>query len=658
MNVLRRYIEKVRPDYIPETYTKEDALDRQALINKSDKKMLPIGLWLFFLRMEGRYKVWLIFLGLLSLFNAVISTSSYALVITTVFYTFRSDIPVELGSLSVVGYIQGIFEFFGIAFRERYLVIVTLTILTVDTLLKLFQNILSGRFLSLHAHVNRVALNNSIVNASWLFFLKKDHSNITHASINMVNRYQSLVAFYPNFLRSASLLIISLIATFYISWQFSLLVAGFSIFTIPLLSIPIRKIRALGNNLNSVDAGFMKEINQSYTNSKLIKASGHEKRAAKRLMETSAGALKIRNRVTSVEGISFLLTTLSTNFVLFTGLVIAGIYLPITPDQLGLSAILLYRFQNGLNALLGSFQSVGFHFATANKFDNMRAEAALHGETSGSYRFESLKSHLEFHKVYFSYPSSDEENNEAVLNGLSLKIPRGKIVALVGGSGAGKTTIIDLALGLMPPTDGYISIDGRNFKEYDVKSWRTHISYVSQGSILFRDTVLNNLRWFRPDASLEDVKEAARLALASNFIDRLPAGYDTVVGGVQNIGLSGGQRQRIAIARAMLSNQNFFILDEATSELDVKTEAAVHRNIINKHKDATILLAAHRLVTTMSADIVYVLANGKVEESGAPRELIEQKGIYYSYWKIAMTHRKESSDEYSIDSLLSAVGIK
>ncbi|MBU3100966.1 MULTISPECIES: ABC transporter ATP-binding protein [Clostridium] len=233
---------------------------------------------------------------------------------------------------------------------------------------------------------------------------------------------------------------------------------------------------------------------------------------------------------------------------------------------------------------------------------------------------------FELHNVSFSY-GKDNKTSDNVLNDISLVIPKGKTVALVGSSGSGKSTLFKLLLGFHTTTQGEVRLFGKNIMEWDIEKARKNISYVAQETYLFEGTVAQNIAYGKPDASFNEIIQAAEKAYAHDFIMSMPEGYQTVLS-ERGTNISGGQKQRIAIARAFLKDAPIFLLDEMTSALDVESEKLIQKAIENYSERKTVILIAHRLSTIINADEIYVLSHGIIAENGTHEGLLEKKGVY------------------------------
>ncbi|KAJ3374879.1 ATP-binding cassette, sub-B (MDR TAP), member 8 [Allomyces arbusculus] len=247
--------------------------------------------------------------------------------------------------------------------------------------------------------------------------------------------------------------------------------------------------------------------------------------------------------------------------------------------------------------------------------------------TRGGQTLPSLRGDIEFSNVAFAYPARADQ---VVLNNFNLAVPAGTVVALCGSSGSGKTTVVSLLERFYDPRFGKVLLDGVNIRDLDPTWLREQIGYIAQQPALFSSSIRENIRYGRPDATDEEVEEAAKLANAHEFISHFPSGYETVVG-ERGTALSGGQRQRIAIAAAILKNPRVLILDEATSALDNQSERLVQEALDRLMKGRTVLVIAHRLTTIQNADLIVLMGKpqGKILEMGTHAQLMARRGAYY-----------------------------
>jgi ATP-binding cassette subfamily B protein len=259
--------------------------------------------------------------------------------------------------------------------------------------------------------------------------------------------------------------------------------------------------------------------------------------------------------------------------------------------------------------------------AVERVFDILDAEPEV-DEKKGEI-LPKIDGKIEFKNVNFSF-----DRTKKVLTDINLTIEPGDIVGIVGTTGSGKTTLVNLLMRFYDNYEGEILLDGHNIKDLDMEFYRSQIGYVQQEAMLFRDTVFNNIAYSKPNSSVEEVINAADIANAHEFIARQPDGYDSMLG-ERGIGLSGGERQRVSIARAVLKNPSLMIFDEATASVDSETENLIQEAIDRLIKGRTTLMIAHRLSTLRKANKIIVVDQGKIIENGTPEELLALKGKYY-----------------------------
>jgi subfamily B ATP-binding cassette protein MsbA len=272
-------------------------------------------------------------------------------------------------------------------------------------------------------------------------------------------------------------------------------------------------------------------------------------------------------------------------------------------------------------AISDSFSNIHSGIAAGERVLALIDEKPAITDKPGASEIKEFNKGIEFKNVSFAY------GERQVLNNVNFTIPKGKTVALVGPSGGGKSTLMDLVPHFMEPQSGEILIDGENINNYTSHSLRSLLGVVNQESILFNDSIFNNIAFGKTNITKDEVIAAAKIANAHNFIIETEQSYETNIGD-RGTKLSGGQRQRICIARAVLNNPPIMLLDEATSALDTESEKLVQDALNNLMKNRTSLIIAHRLSTIQNADIIIVLESGQIVEQGTHLELLENNGLY------------------------------
>lgn len=301
----------------------------------------------------------------------------------------------------------------------------------------------------------------------------------------------------------------------------------------------------------------------------------------------------------------------------------------ITPGTLVIMFTYTYTITNQFNFISRGLQRFNVAFGDASGMTSVLDEPRLVADEPNAKPLKVTAGDIDFIDLNFWY--TDGNAKTKVFDNFNLHIPAGQRVGLVGRSGAGKTTLTKLLLRLSDIQEGEILIDGQNVAKGTQQSLRRQVAYVPQEALLFHRTIAENIAYARPDASMDEIREAARQANALEFIERLPQGFDTVTG-ERGIKLSGGQRQRIAIARAMLADAPILVLDEATSALDSESEKLVQDALEKLMQGRTSIVVAHRLSTVASLDRIVVLDQGKIVEDGPHAELIAQGGEYAQLW--------------------------
>jgi subfamily B ATP-binding cassette protein MsbA len=279
-------------------------------------------------------------------------------------------------------------------------------------------------------------------------------------------------------------------------------------------------------------------------------------------------------------------------------------------------------FNNSFQQALGASQEI---FRFIDEEDDVQ-------EKPDAITLPAFRDHVRFENVSFSYAGTNGPEAE-ILHNVNLETRAGEVVAIVGSSGAGKTTLVNLIPRFFDVSSGAVKLDGHDIRDLTLASLRAQIGVVTQETILFNDTVRNNVAYGQPHVTEEAVIEAAKAALAHDFILRLPEGYDTMIG-ERGLRLSGGERQRIAIARALLKNAPILILDEATSSLDTESEALVQGALQNLISGRTVFVIAHRLTTVRHADRIVVLEGGHIADSGTHEDLLTRLGTYRKLYEL------------------------
>ncbi len=472
---------------------------------------------------------------------------------------------------------------------------------------------------------------------------------ILRLSFSCVNRYRlgDLVeyaktpsTFIPPFMdainkliNSGALLIASLVLMLKIAPLLTLitwgLFAGFFMIQKNIIQIIVRHSSAL--SIHATEFG--KLVIQILENLRLVHVYQRQKYLEKDLSVVLGSVAQASRDLYfwhhSIPSVNELIAMICMGSVLVSGIFILDYKSPSDISCLFTFLILAYRGSTRMQALVSAVSSMAVHFGPILRLRAILSDDEKEYLPVSGAAFESLKENIVFRSVSLCYAP----NLPYALKDLSFTLPLGKITAIVGPSGAGKTSVIDLLTRLYEPTGGEILVNGVPFSHFDLGSWREALGVVSQECMVFNDTVESNIRFGFENASYQDIVDAATLSGAHEFIMRMKEGYRTQLG-ERGYKLSGGEIQRISFARALLRKPNFLILDEATSQLDSKTEQTIQQALEMFSHHRTVLIVAHRLSTVTCADQILYIDGGQLMESGTHQQLLARRGRYADLWEI------------------------
>lgn len=482
----------------------------------------------------------------------------------------------------------------------------------------------------------RNRLYDTILRRSISFFSRNSTGTLVSTVVNDVDKIQvTLTIALAEFLQQLFTLIFLIGAVIVLGHKLAWVLLIFVPFVVVSAGKIGRRVRTTTRKGQDKLADIQNILHESIAGNRIVKAFGMEKWESSRFQSAARKLFRANLRSVVVQSVSSplmdIIGALAIALLLWVGRtqINSGAMTPGVFIAFIIAVFRLYDpvrkmafFNNSFQQALGASQEI---FRVIDEEDDIQ-------EKPGALAIPAFRDRVRFENVTFSYTGAGGCEPE-ILRNINLETHAGEIVAIVGSSGAGKSTLVHLIPRFFDVTSGAIKIDGHDIREVTLASLRAQIGIVTQETILFNDTVRNNIAYGQPNVTAEAVTQAAKAALAHDFILRLPEGYNTIIG-EKGLRLSGGERQRIAIARALLKNAPILILDEATSALDTESESLVQSALQNLISGRTVFVIAHRLTTVRHADRIVVLEGGQITDSGTHEDLLTRLGTYRKLYEL------------------------
>jgi len=568
----------------------------------------------------SRYRWHIVALTVFGFLSAILEGIGINAVIPLVsFFTGGGDTATDF----ITKTIQGLFSFFSIPFKFSYLLGFILILFVFRAISVVVFGYIRGWIgADFLGKESEEVLRRTLL-SSWAFSLKQKLGTMHNTLVRDIQQSGSLLSSVAQIIQSFSGFLMYLLVAINISPTMTLYTLVGGAVLLFFLRPFLRRTQHIGEQSAKVEKQFAQFLTEHIIGMKSIKASGVERSAI------SYGSAHIRLlRHLSIQ--QALMRSASNSFFQPISIVLVVVLYVLTyqtPEfsiiSFAASLYLIQKIFTYLESGQNALQMVNELVPYAQNIAASKHTLDLHRESSSGDAPFVFKKEIVFKDISFSY-----DDNKMILKDIDFPIRAGETIGLIGPSGAGKTSVVDLLLRLFKPNKGSILLDGIPSESITLSEWRQHIGYVSQDVFLLNNTIEENIRFYNKELTIEKIKNAAKQANIYDFIIGLPEGFKTITGD-RGVMLSGGQRQRIALARALAGNPSLLLLDEATSALDHESEKLIHESIHSLRGKVTVIIVAHRPSTVAEADTIFVLNNGHIVERGTPQELLQNKESYF-----------------------------
>lgn len=543
-------------------------------------------------------------------------------VIIPLFYLMTGNEPTGSSLDTISNVVKNVFSFFHLPLIAPILLTLILVLFFAKAFIYLFARYFSARIVSRFEENTRKELFNSTITASWPYLLNQKGGQLENIITYDVERASTALTLISGAILTITSFMMYASVAFSISAKITLIIVAVGGLLLFAFKPILYRIRKLAQEVVATQKEVSHRISESVAGTKVIKSAAVEHVIMSKNSHLFSDLRKARLRMSW-------LRQSTLNFIEPLGFVVIAVMFIISyrtsTFNIAAFAVVMYlieRMFGFLQNIQTNLHNISETVPYVQAMIAYRQSVTEHREDDYGTQPFAFEQELRFNNVLFAYME-----RQPILHDLSFSVPRGSMVGIVGVSGAGKTTIADLLLRLLKPTDGIITVDGDDIEHIRLADWRKSIGYVPQDTFLINGTIRENICFYDEQVTDADIIEAAKAANIYDVVQSLPDMFETIVG-ERGIKLSGGQRQRIALARALARKPHILILDEATSAIDTESEQLIQESILKLRSHVTVIIIAHRPTTIIHCDTVFVLEDGKISEHGTPDKLSQNKQSY------------------------------